>query len=371
MSTLLKTFAYVTGVILFSIVSLEVLLRVWDSNNSERPEYATNEGYYTRIPNTTITNKNEAEATISYTTDQFGLRNPTHSLKQADILLLGDSFLMADNTENGKTLTDSLRQQGYKVYNAGVNGFGTCHELFLLNSILSVHTPKTVVLFFYLGNDFRDNYFCNSPSPLKTEAAQTQNAPKLSKTKQVLGKLINSSALLDYLYVHLYYGQIKGMKDKPIASYCLAEIESLRNSPSSDFLEASSKTESLLLSMKHTLDQAGVAFVLVLIPSKAQLIKSFYEISGFTQDERAHGAAASAISSGYSFSNPASRIKSIATHNGIETLDLSKTFKEQADTDLYYYLDHHWNSNGQSVAADAISIYLSNAKSILKNETSQ
>ena len=65
------------------------------------------------------------------------------------------------NTPAALTLVGQLRARGIDAYTAGVIAMGTFSEFYLLRDHLPDSGTRTVVLGFYLGNDFHDNYWGN------------------------------------------------------------------------------------------------------------------------------------------------------------------------------------------------------------------
>lgn len=96
-----------------------------------------------------------------------GMRGPELKQRRPDhrrILFLGDSFTMAGQLPEEDTFVhrvgDLLRMDpgvDVEVVNAGVNGYSTYQEMALYKRHRRALRPDTVVLCFFLGNDFRDN----------------------------------------------------------------------------------------------------------------------------------------------------------------------------------------------------------------------
>ena len=91
--------------------------------------YVAYAGYTTYVPQTHWQGGNEAGQQFDVSYDEMGLRNPPQSLARADVLVLGDSFIAADNTPAEHTLVGELRAAGIASYNAGVDGVGTFNEV--------------------------------------------------------------------------------------------------------------------------------------------------------------------------------------------------------------------------------------------------
>ena len=124
------------------------------------PNYVRHSGYYTFEPNTRLERINERHERIVISIDEHGLRNPPGALPSSRVLVLGDSFVNALASRDDQTFTAVLSKILDKpVYNAGVHGYSTFQVTRLMRDLLKKGAnSETVVLVFFLGNDFRDNY---------------------------------------------------------------------------------------------------------------------------------------------------------------------------------------------------------------------
>lgn len=103
--------------------------------------------------------------TVAVRTDRYGFRNPDAEpgAQFVTLLVLGDSFTFAPELSQSETFSALLESQfqddrgmSVKVYNAGVNGYGTTQEVQLLKEMAPILHPQVVLLAFYM-NDIRDN----------------------------------------------------------------------------------------------------------------------------------------------------------------------------------------------------------------------
>jgi hypothetical protein len=87
--------------------------------------------YKTYVPLTHWPGGNEAGEQFEVSFDEMGLRNPTQSLARADVLVLGDSFIAADNTPVEHTLVACPRtvQRSRHAPHARPNGRGLAHDM--------------------------------------------------------------------------------------------------------------------------------------------------------------------------------------------------------------------------------------------------
>ncbi len=94
--------------------------------------------------------------TVAVRYDRHGFRNRS-DLQQADIVVIGDSYIEGYMTSEEKLATTLLGQlQGKTVANLGHSGYGPQQELVVLTRYgLPLH-PQIVIWAFFEGNDFED-----------------------------------------------------------------------------------------------------------------------------------------------------------------------------------------------------------------------
>jgi len=100
-----------------------------------------------------------------------GLRDREHALAKPAgtyrIAILGDSYAEAKQVARERTfwwiLTERLASCGFapgktiETVNFGVSGYGTAHELLMLQNRVWQYQPDMVLLAFFPGNDVRNN----------------------------------------------------------------------------------------------------------------------------------------------------------------------------------------------------------------------
>ena len=331
----------------------EVMVRVFTKpiSGAQPIPYIAQGGFYTFPPLASETFINEDGQKIVIKTDKYGLRNPPGALAQADVILLGDSFITADNTPQKLTLAGRLEAKGLKVYNAGMDGFGTFESLALLRHLLDKTQARTIILCFYLGNDFRDNYFARISQPGAPDAATPD---KISGTKLFFSSLWQKSRVLTFLYNRVYCGLIKGEAGNKIASYSLSEMMSYQLPNSEEMKQAASKTLLALEALAKLAKARHLHIYIVGIPSKAQVYKSFHEVSAFSVDKRSKAFALKVIRGGYSFDHPDQVLRNLTAKAGLTYISLLPLFRKNSAQPLYYQIDVHWTAVGQEIAADYI-----------------
>jgi hypothetical protein len=96
--------------------------------------------------------------TLVFTYDRWGYRN-TAAMEQADVALIGDSYVEGWYVSDTETTAQRLRTRlGRPVVNLGVAGYGTKQELLVLKNDAIRFNPKVVIWFFFEGNDLYDDH---------------------------------------------------------------------------------------------------------------------------------------------------------------------------------------------------------------------
>jgi hypothetical protein len=93
-----------------------------------------------------------------HTYNEFGFRGPFESGEKT-VFVLGDSFTrgtLADDTETMPRLLDDWAP-GVSFFNFGIGGYGTINEYLVYRAFHAKYPHQLVILFFYIGNDIKDN----------------------------------------------------------------------------------------------------------------------------------------------------------------------------------------------------------------------
>lgn len=87
------------------------------------------------------------------------------------------------------------------------------------------------------------------------------------------------------------------------------------------------------------------------IPSKAQVLRSFKESVHFGNDKEAVSFAKDTLKTNFSFDLPDTRLKKISSEFGFEYVSLLSEYRKlNYQEPPFYYLDSHWNKEGQLLA---------------------
>jgi len=112
------------------------------------------------ISNTNTIFCNEKERRF-YLSDNFGFNNKnTIWNNDIDIALIGDSFTQGSCVDNDNNIANQLAKYNKKnILNLGFSGSGPLVELAILREYAAIFKPKTVLWFYYEGNDQKDDYY--------------------------------------------------------------------------------------------------------------------------------------------------------------------------------------------------------------------
>lgn len=309
----------------------EYLLRTLYKSNNGQIVYEQKFGHYSYKENSTFLVKNEDQVSVPINIDELGYRNKNDFINESDGIILGDSFISAINTISKNTIASNLN-----FYNAGVDGSSTYEQVQTLKYLLSKKKFRKVILGFYLGNDFRDNYIHYKQGGLSFYNAQP---------------FCMQLMLCDLLYKKIYIGLLKGLGRDPFASYPLAEMTLIKRASSEQIIFP---TINVLRELNSLSKREGFDLYVVGIPSKAQVKQSFREISGFHEDSRAKEYALNAIKSGVDFDGPDKELNKICLDLGIPYITLLEKLRGSGIKDLYYQIDLHWGPSGQAIATDVL-----------------
>ena len=98
---------------------------------------------------------NESGEFIVYTSDEHGFNNPKglYDIQALDYLLIGDSFTQGACVKPEENIAGRLMKSDKKTLNLGILNSGPLNQLAILKEYGKPLQPKTVLWFFYEGND--------------------------------------------------------------------------------------------------------------------------------------------------------------------------------------------------------------------------
>jgi hypothetical protein len=291
---------------------------------------------------------------ITFTYDQWGYRNPTE-MKQANIVLIGDSFVEGWYVSDEQTVASQLGQRlGQFVANLGVAGYGTMQELRVLKSDALAKKPKVIAWFFFEGNDLYDDQgFENmlaAPWPWET----TPQSEGLSFFDEVLAWLNGwkqrSFMLNAFRYVRVWsdpivpnrapYWALLPQKDGSSKRIYFFDYAAL---PWTEFEESRwEKTKQTFRDGIQVARANGAAIILIYVPIKFRVYRDFIKIP--PGSPLSHWSAWKSLPQNFmEFCRTAS----------VPCEDLTDRLQQAVrdGVDVYAPNDSHWSSEGTAVVA--------------------
>ena len=318
-------------------------------------------GYKTYVPQTYWRGGNEAGEQFEVSFDEMGLRNPPQSLARADVIVLGDSFIAADNTPLEHTVVGELRAAGIASYNAGVDGAGTFNEVHLLRDHLRNWRGHIVVVAFYLGNDFHDNYGDQLVPETSTAAAPQPVRGSIGNAIRAACKTLFTC---NWIYHQIYLGLIEGESLDPMKSFALAQMEMLATGRSAASDIAVAHTRQAFAELARIAALRGFTVLVVGVPSEAQVMQRLREVEGFEIDSRADDYGKALVRDrGLDFDRPDRLAASLAGEAGFSYVSLLPIFRAHEREKLFYQIDLHWTAVGEKLAGEILVPHL---QSLLK-----
>lgn len=270
--------------------------------------------------------------------DENGFRNPPGRTR-ADVVLVGDSFLEAGLVSFEETIPARLeRALGVTVQNFGCSGYGPQQERIALERYGLPLRPKSIVWFFFEGNDLLD-------VPRYEEARRTGGQDP-RKTRFLERSLVANLARRIALFVDR-----PRLRDSAEAERRMGRSGSTRiyfafpGLPLSDEERASLvKAQDAIRSAAESSRAAGARFLLAFVPTKFRAHEGLVEF------------APDALCATWRSNELPQLLARFAEDAGIEWIDLTPPLRASVEKgELPYFPDDgHWSPSGQAVAAAAI-----------------
>jgi hypothetical protein len=281
------------------------------------------------------------------TYDSNGFRN-ARDLKQADIAVLGDSFIMGAKVTNDQLMTEILsRLQGRAVINLAQPGYGPQQELITLKRYALPVRPRFVVWAFFEGNDLEDFVRYEEVKATWSTDAESFHAFRhrsfISNAVSTAYRLFNP----------------KPRKPAPPIAGTVQSLDGKARSIYFDYpgLALSADDEKALERIGSALREAGencvrhgARLIVVFVPTKF----------------RVYGAISTpgseSIWNSWVLNDLPDRLRQIVNKipSSSSFLDLTPSFQERAPNGelLYYADDSHWSPEGHELAARTIDEFI-------------
>lgn len=272
---------------------------------------------------------------VSLRFNALGLRGPELTEKRPRILLLGDSFALAAQVDEGATLAGRLAAEtGAQVLNAGVDGYSTWQETLRYQRLAEATDPDTVVLLFFLGNDLADN----------ERFAMLRGTQYQPRAGEGPGWWARHSALGAWARA---LSRGSGLSEAEKARYA-RELAVFTRDDGGVLEGQIPATQRALATLKQETEARGDQLVVALAPPAFVVVP---ERAGPTL------ALAGLDAKDIALDRPARTVRSLLRRLGISTCDLSPALAELGD-EAYLIYDGHWSEMGNSAAARTVAACL-------------
>ena len=298
---------------------------------------------------------------LAFQRDSHGFRNGEPFPTQADLAIIGDSFVAAEAIEAPfwQGVSDSLLA-------LGLPGSGTLEQRRLFDAFAAPLEPETVALAYFAGNDLADNAtFLDMQASGETFASRARKDMRPWDYSVLVNLFVYArKAAISSQNKDCHYPQLAHTAPPtPVAFYdaflpALAwDAASLRDT------EAFRATRRSIADMAASQHARGERFLLIYIPQKAELywrwlsedskaliVSRLDQMRGLTDhtliDANLHAQR--------------DALAALARELDIEFLDLSVPLAAAiADGQMpYFFADTHWNQLGHNIARNALLAHL-------------
>lgn len=289
-------------------------------------------------------------------TNSVGMRDHEHDVNKSPgvyrILVLGDSFMEANQVEFGDAFVSVLEQRlrdavgrPIEVINASVSGWGTDDELTYLMREGIKYRPDLVLVAMTLHNDVSDNLL-NEYHEFRNGLIEQRPVTLVPWVPYLMLKLKEWMAS----HSHLYQVALRAVRTNWVSSEARI-LEShvgslLRRVPDDRIRTGWEMTSQLLQKMRQTADTVNARVAVALLPLSVQVyqenLNSFLASNGLTEAD-------------IDLFKPQEMMKVIGENVGVSIIDLYSVFRNtKADCrcELFVQNDGHWNKLGHQIAAE-------------------
>jgi hypothetical protein len=263
------------------------------------------------------------EKNENWITDKLGFRNDTF-IKKADVLLIGDSFMVGSSIPQDSTMTNLLKEKlNNPTYNIAPAGFTDFIDLLKQGVIKK---PKIII------------YSCvesSIPSPIKIskETRFTEDVSSFSVFKDKVKRLYS----LKYIN-----SRVTGKHGKGVQGVIASRMFFLHGKEQNYHYDKIMNIAKTIQSYKDYCDAIGVDFIFLPVPNKETVYFDKVPLKSqpvflFTLDS-------------------VLREKKIKT---INTLELFNNYRTSNSNIIYHLDDSHWNARGVDLVTEKIAKFIS------------
>ena len=308
--------------------------------------------------------------TVSYQRDQFGFRNAEPYPTDANLVVVGDSFVAGELVQ--QPFWQDLSERTIAL---GLPGSGTLEQGILLEEYGLNLTPKNVLLAYFGGNDLMDNWRFQ-----QIQNANTNFYDAANQNRQPWEYLVSFQTLMLMRETASRTGSdchypLLAQDNQPLAFY--DRFLEWNTVPSSELVQSNlyQLTEQAIVDMGEKVRDTGTEFTLLYIPFKlqvywdtlpqeaqqtitAQITPQRIEVNGFEASE--DSLSIELISEMIHAQRNA--ILNLANTQGWNVLDLTPVLQGavNAGEKPYFFADTHWNQAGHDIVHEAVRSFLFN-----------
>ena len=280
------------------------------------------------------------------TFDSNGFRNDKE-ISQADLVVVGDSFIEAATVSQQEMLTSVLaRLQEREVANLGQLWYGPQQEFFVLKRFGLKLKPKVLVWAFFGGNDLTDFH--------RYEEATKDWDNRSAGFHSLKTRSFSKNALL------AGFSMIGKPKLRDPAPYCTLNAGSVSGTKMYFYYKEAALSEKFQATLKRVLNilkeaeeltrENGVQLVVAYLPSKYQVYHDLCDPNdSYIIDNWELGHLTTHLKNG---------IAEISDTIGYVDLTESLQSKAKSSPLLYFTDDTHWTVLGNEISAQALSDYI-------------
>jgi hypothetical protein len=266
--------------------------------------------------------KNAITKKECWITDEIGFRNDKY-LKDADILIIGDSYVAGSSLNQANTVSNQIMNQdsSLKVYNMAPSSISQFDKLLkkgkinkpklLIFSIVERNVPKKII-------KYNSNF--------KEEIIQ-----KMLFYKSINAKIDGFSKILLLKWAK---ARVNGSEGNGISGVNKSKMFFLMGTSQKHQKDDLANTVNILISYKKYCDSLGIKFIFMPMPDKETV---YYELVPFDEQP--------------DYLNKLDSILNISGVSTINTLKIYNDYRKTNDNLLYHLDDSHWNSNATEIIA--------------------
>ncbi len=293
------------------------------------------------------------EYNVSIRVNSYGLRDderPLSSEHMKRILFVGDSFTFGHGVEETDRYTEFLEREffannlSYEVFNAGyASGYSPdTYVAYTLREGLSF-SPTTVVVGFYIGNDFLDLF--------KNDVIQRKGTQQIVSDFYFVDdshRLRRSRYGLEnplVLFLTRYSHALVLLRDRleqrlnPI----LPETELYMSTYDASLDEKWQTIQQIFSGLQTTLSQQNISLSIVIIPSAFQLSDSRWNAYAQTSDQPLDRT------------KPQRLLLAFCREHNLSCIDLYDDLKSYTSQhEIYYPRDGHWTAEGHRFVGELL-----------------